>query len=66
MGSPDWIAAEEMSIEALASLGYPNPPEIVQRIEALLPMIPPNDEWYRSLTSYLEKARSLIGKRSLN
>lgn len=66
-GGRDWITAQQMVVDTLAQLGFRRPEEIVTRAEAVLPYVPPSDEWFQTLTSYLNRARTLIGgNRTLN
>ncbi len=66
-GSRDWITAQQMVVDTLAQLNFRRPEEIVSRAEAVLPYIHQGDEWYQTLSSYLERARNLMGgSRTLN
>ncbi|MCL5965527.1 MAG: tetratricopeptide repeat protein [Deinococcus sp.] len=65
-GSRDWITAQEMLVDTLAQLGYRMPEEIVARSEAVLPYLEESDEWHQTVSSYLERAKSLMGGRRLN
>ncbi|RDI95655.1 tetratricopeptide repeat protein [Meiothermus sp. QL-1] len=65
-GSRDWITAQQMVVDTLAQLGFRRPDEILSRSQAVLPYIHPADEWYQTLRSYAERARGLMGSRTLN
>ncbi|MCS7067072.1 MAG: tetratricopeptide repeat protein [Meiothermus sp.] len=66
-GSRDWVTAQQMVVDTLAQLGFRRPDEIVSRSEAVLPYLHPADEWHQTLSSYLERARTLMGgSRTLN
>lgn len=66
-GSRDWVTAQQMVVDTLVQLGFRHPSEIVARSEAVLPYLHPADEWHQALSSYLERARSLVdGNRTLN
>lgn len=66
-GSRDWVTAQQMVVDTLAQLGFRHPNEIVARSEAVLPYLHPADEWHQALSSYLERARSLVdASRTLN
>lgn len=66
-GGRDWITAQQMVVDTLAQLNFRRPEEILSRSETVLPYIHQGDEWYQTLSSYVERARSLIGgNRTLN
>lgn len=66
-GARDWITAQQMVVDTLAQLNFRRPEEILSRAEAVLPYIHQGDEWYQTLSSYIERARSLMGgSRTLN
>lgn len=66
-GSRDWVTAQQMVVDTLAQLGFRHPSEIINRSEAVLPYLHPADEWHHTLSSYLERARNLMGgSRTLN
>jgi tetratricopeptide (TPR) repeat protein len=66
-GSRDWVTAQQMVVDTLAQLGFRRPDEIIARSEAVLPFLHQADEWYQTLSNYVERARSMMGQsRTLN
>lgn len=66
-GSRDWVTAQQMVVDTLAQLGFRRPDEIIARSEAVLPFLHQGDEWYQTLSNYVERARSMMGQsRTLN
>ena len=65
-GSRDWVTAQEMVVDTLAQLGFRRPEEVVSRSEAVIPYLHEADEWRQTLTSYAERAKGLMGGRTLN
>ena len=66
-GERDWVSAAEMIVDVLAQTGYPNPTEVADLAERLLPYLPPSDEWRETLRGYAERARALVREgRMLN
>lgn len=65
-GSRDWITAQEMIVDTLAQLGYENPAEMLSRSHEVLPYLTEADEWHQTLTAYAERARGMLGGRTLN
>ncbi len=59
-GGRDWSLAMEMAVEVLAQLGYRHPEEMVARIRAVLPYVPPSDEWHPALLAYLAEAEARL------
>jgi len=66
-GERDWVTATEMIVDVLAQMGYPNPAEVADLAERVLPFLPPSDEWRETLHGYAAHARKLAAKnRTLN
>ena len=66
-GSRDWVVAQEMAVDTLVQLGYPEPQEVLERVQATLPYLAPSDEWRDTLEMYAARARALLGgNRTLN
>jgi len=65
-GSRDWVSANEMVVDVLAQMGFARPQEIVARAEALMPFLADSDEWRDTLQGYVERARAMLGGRTLN
>lgn len=65
-GSRDWVTAQEMVVDTLAQLGFRRPEEVVSRSEAVIPYLHEADEWRQTLTSYAERAKGMMGGRTLN
>ncbi len=64
-GDRDWVTATEMIVDVLAQTGYPNPAEVAELAERLLPYLPPSDEWRETLRGYADRARELALKGRL-
>ena len=64
-GDRDWVTATEMIVDVLAQTGYPNPAEVAELAERLLPYLPPADEWRETLRGYADRARELALKGRL-
>lgn len=66
-GDRDWVTATEMIVDVLAQTGYPNPAEVAELAERLLPYLPPADERRETLRGYASRARELeLNRRMLN
>jgi tetratricopeptide (TPR) repeat protein len=65
-GSRDWVSANEMVVDVLAQMGFVRPQEIVARAEALMPLLAESDDWRDTLQGYVERARTMLGGRTLN
>jgi len=66
-GSRDWLVAQQMAVEILAQLGYPDPYEVLSRAEAALRYTPATDDWHGVLELYAARARERIDRgRVLN
>ncbi|MER3479683.1 MAG: Tfp pilus assembly protein PilF [Meiothermus sp.] len=65
-GSRDWVSANEMVVDVLAQMGFVRPQEIVARAEALMPLLAESDDWRDTLQGYIERARAMLGGRTLN
>ena len=64
-GDRDWVTATEMIVDVLAQTGYPNPAEVAELAERLLPYLSPSDEWRETLRGYADRARELALKGRL-
>ncbi len=64
-GDPDWLTASEMVVDVLAQMGYPNPVEVAELAESLLPYLPATDEWRETLRNYASRARKLARENRL-
>jgi len=58
-GDHDWITATEMTVDVLAQMGYPNPAEVAELAERVIPYLPAGDEWGETMRNYAAKARRL-------
>ncbi len=58
-GDHDWVTATEMTVDVLAQMGYPNPAEVAELAELVLPYLPAGDEWGETMRNYAAKARRL-------
>jgi tetratricopeptide (TPR) repeat protein len=65
-GSRDWVTANEMVVDVLAGLGFRRPSEVLERAQSVLPYLAEADEWHQTLTAYAERARGMLGGRTLN
>jgi tetratricopeptide (TPR) repeat protein len=65
-GSRDWVTANEMVVDVLAQLGFRRPAEVLERAHAVLPYLAEADEWHQTLTAYAERAKGMLGGRTLN
>jgi len=64
-GDHDWVTAAEMTVDVLAQMGYPDPAEVAELAERVLPYLPASDDWRETLRGYALKARELAGKNRL-
>lgn len=65
-GSRDWVTSNEMVVDVLAQLGFRRPDEVLERAQSVLPYLLEADEWHQTLTAYAERARGMLGGRTLN
>ena len=64
-GDRDWVSAAEMIVDVMAQMGYPDPAELAELAERLLPYLPPSDEWRETVRGYALRARELAQKNRL-
>ena len=64
-GDHDWITATEMTVDVLAQMGYPNPAEVAELAERVLPYLPASDEWGETMRNHAAKARRLAQENRL-
>ena len=64
-GNNDWVTATELTVDVLAQMGYPNPAEVVELAEQLIPYLPASDEWRETMRNYAAKARRLAREGKL-
>ncbi len=68
-GSPEWVTAHQMAADVLAQQGFREPAIIHQHASLALEHTDRSDEWYATLSDYVERAeRALHGgsQRTLN
>jgi len=58
-GDHDWVTAAEMTVDVLAQMGYPNPAEVAELAERVLPYLSAGDEWGETMRNYAARARRL-------
>jgi len=64
-GDRDWVTANEMIVDTLAQLGFPDPEEAIELADRVLPYLARADEWFTTVRDHAERARQLARKNRL-